>query len=179
MVLLVCAAACGSVVASSPDASSPDAGSPDASASFLIEAESYSTITMPMTYHWDVKADQMGYSGSGFMQGLPAMGAGCTTGDVQGCAPSIGYPIEVAQPGVYFFHARVFASTLSDDSIWYGVDGVPDASPMFFGDPRLTWHWKTGNSFPLQAGPHTLHVWLRDPGARIDVVALTTSSQPP
>jgi len=174
MALLVCAAACGRVAASSPDD-----GSLDASVGFRIEAESFSTVTMPMTYHWDVKADQTGYSGTGFMQGLPATGSGCTTGDVPSCAPSIGYPIQIAQAGVYFFQARVFASTLSDDSIWYGVDGVLDASPMFFGDPRLMWHWKTGNSFPLQAGSHTLHVWLRDPGARIDVVALTTSSQTP
>jgi hypothetical protein len=167
VVLLVCAAACGSVSASSSDAS----------VGFLIEAESYSTVTMPMTYHWDVKSDQMGYTGSGFMQGLPATGAGCTMGDVQSCAPSIGYRIEIAQAGVYFFQARVFSSTLSDDSIWYGIDGARDDSPMFFGDPRLTWHWKTGNSFSLQAGPHTLNVWLRDPGARVDAVALTTSSQ--
>ena len=174
MVLLVCAAACGRVAASSPDDSSLDA-----SVGFRIEAETYSTVTMPMTYHWDVKTDQMGYTGSGFMQGLPATGSGCTMGDVQSCAPSIGYPIQIVQPGVYYFHARVFASTLSDDSIWYGVDGVPDTSPMFFGDPRLTWHWKTGNSFALQGNPHTLYVWLRDPGARVDAVALTTSLLPP
>jgi len=167
--LLVCAAACGSVLDRPTD---PSVG-------VVIEAESYSSITMPMTYSWTVETDPTGYTGAGFMQGQPATGAGCSMGDVLSCAPSMVYSIQLAQPGVYFFHARILATTMSDDSIWYGVDGVRNLNAMFFGEPPLTWHWRTGDSFALQAGPHMLHVWLRDPGARVDVVALTESSQPP
>jgi hypothetical protein len=36
-----------------------------------------------------------------------------------------------------------------------------------------------GDNFSLGAGPQTLHVWQRECGARVDVVALTTSSTPP
>jgi len=41
------------------------------------------------------------------------------------------------------------------------------------------WHWTTGDSFNFGAGPHTLHVWQREAGARVDIVPLTTSASPP
>jgi hypothetical protein len=42
------------------------------------------------------------------------------------------------------------------------------------------WHWVTSTgTFTLPPGMHTLTLWQREAGARVDVVALTRSMMPP
>lgn len=156
-----------------------DRQSSDARVSFVIEAEAYSSTTMPLAYQWTSVADEAGYSGVSFMQCLPNDGTFCpTAANVPTCSASLVYQIEIAQPGAYFFHARTLGRTTADDSIWYGVDGVLDLNAMVLPNDGA-WHWTTGDSFNLGAGAHTLQVWEREVGARLDALALTSSSTPP
>jgi hypothetical protein len=127
----------------------------------------------------DPVTDEAGYSGASFMQCLPNNGAACDPAtEAPNCGPSLVYPIAIAQPGTYFFHARTLARTTGDDSIWYGIDGVPHPNALDVPSDGA-WHWNTGDGLSLGTGVHTLHVWQREGGARVDVVALTTSSMPP
>jgi hypothetical protein len=186
MILGACLAACGfSSRAGSGDAPIDAAAVIDAMAtmdapvSFLIEAEAYSSTTIPMAHQWTAVMDEAGYSGASFMQCLPIAGTACSlVAEVPTCSASLVYQIDVAQPGAYFFHARTLGRTTSENSIWYGIDGVPDPRPMGLPADAI-WHWTTGDSFSLAAGAHTLHIWQREIGARVDVVALTLSSTPP
>jgi len=184
--LVICLAACGfSSRTGSGDAPIDTAAVIDAMAtmdapvSFLIEAEAYSSTTMQLGHQWTAVTDEAGYSGGSFMQCLPNSGAACSPADqVPTCSASLIYQIEIAQPGAYFFHARMLGRTTADNSIWYGVDGVLDLNAMGLPNDGV-WHWTTGDSFSLAAGAHTLHIWQREIGARVDVVALTLSSTPP
>lgn len=183
VVLVICVGACGfrsqPGAIGPPDAETPDADAPDVAASFVVEAEAFSSMTKPMANQWMPVTDEAGYSGASFMQCLPNNGAACSDASlVPACGASLVYQISIAQPASYFFHVRTLARTISDDSIWYGLDGVVDPNAMGLPNDGA-WHWTTGDSFQIGAGPHTLHVWQREGGARVDVVALTTSSTPP
>lgn len=183
VVLVVCFAACGfrspPGMVETADATSPEADASGVTASLVLEAEAFSSMTVPTDHQWTSATDETGYSGASFMQCLPNNGAACPdAGQVPVCGASLVYQIAIAQPASYFFHVRTLAHTKSDDSIWYGLDGVVDPKAMDLPNDG-TWRWTTGDSFSLGAGPHTLHVWQREGGARVDVVALTTSSSPP
>jgi len=183
VVLVMCVAACGfratAGAIETPDAGPPDAGLPDGNTSFILEAEAFSSMTNPTVNQWMPVITELGYSGASFMQCLPNIGAACADANqVSTCGASLVYQIAIAQPASYFFHVRTLADGTSDDSIWYGLDGVVEPKAMDLPNDS-TWHWTTGDSFSLGAGPHTLHVWQRECGARVDVVALTTSSTPP
>ena len=146
---------------------------------FVIEAESATSSTMPAAHQWMAETTIAGYSGASFMQCMPNDGGPCPDStQLATCAASLVYHIDVVTAGTYYFHVRMLAQTTADDSIWYGIDGVPDPTPIDHLEDG-TWRWDTGDSFALAAGPHTLHVWQREGGARVDVVALTPSMSPP
>ena len=170
-VVLVCVTACG--FRSQPVDS--DAARPE----LIIEAESFSSATTPGGFHWSLVTDPAGYSGTGLMQCQPATGTACSNlAQVPVCAAQLVYQVTIAELGTYFFHVRALARTRTDDSLWYGVDNAVAPNELTFdGDNR--WHWSTGESFVLTAGPHTVHIWQREAGARVDALALTTSASPP
>lgn len=171
VVLVVCVAACGF--------RGPLAGSDAPDAELILEAEADSSTTKPAAHQWSVATDVAGYTGAGFMQCLPDNGVSCAVlAQVPLCAASLVYAVTIAQPGSYFFHVRTLARTRTQDSLWYGLDGVIEPSSMDVPEDGA-WHWSTGASFALTAGPHTLHVWQREAGVRIDRIALTTSATPP
>jgi len=146
---------------------------------FVIEAESPSSSTMPAAHQWMVETDITGYSGASFMQCMPNDGGPCADSTkLATCAASLVYRIDVVTAGRYYLQVRMLAQTTADDSIWYGIDGVPDPTPIDHLEDG-TWRWDTGDSFALTAGPHTLHIWQREGGARVDVVALTPTMSPP
>jgi hypothetical protein len=145
----------------------------------VIEAEDYDSIAAAGGHAWSSATDVPGYSGAAFMQCGPGTGATCTdTTMLDTCAPEMKYGFTLAAPGQYWFQVRMWADTTSDDSIWYGLDGAVDPNPID-APQDSTWHWNTGDSFNLVAGGHTLTLWQRECGARVDVVALTTTPTPP
>ena len=149
----------------------------DAPTSFVVEAESFTTITATTGYAWMMMSDVAGYSGTSFMQCVPNSGGFCDVTAGATCA-HLGYAIVLGATGTYYVHVRMYATSTSDDSAWSGLDGVPGTAAL---QPAhdAAWHWVTGAATSISAGPHTIDLWQRECGARADVVALTPSATPP
>jgi hypothetical protein len=164
----------------SPDA--PPDVSPDATlrSSFVIEAESYTSTASPQpAYVWTAVTDVPGYSGSAFMQVIPADGTYCDVPAMLAtCAASLVYDLPGVAAGTYYFHTRLYSMTMGDDSLWFGLDGAA-IGPALIPPVYNAWTWKTSASFPVAEGNHTLVVWQREAGERVDIVALTQSATPP
>jgi hypothetical protein len=146
----------------------------------VVEAEQFTTTTMPGTHAWTAQTDHAGFSGTAFMQCGPGTGTYCPN-DValDACAATLVYTMQVAAAGTYYVHVRGLAVDSSDDSVWYGVDG-PAAADSLDVIHDSQWHWTTGaTTYSLGAGAHTLTIWQRECGARADVVAVTPSAMPP
>jgi predicted small lipoprotein YifL len=178
VVLVVSLAACGF---HGPDGQ-PDAAESAAPAtiSITIEAELLSSTTQAGGHSWTSITNEPGYSGTSYMQCLPADGKDCLDiGQAQRCGPSLVYQLTITQPDAYFVHARMLGRTPNDDSIWYAIDGTLDSNRLTV-DGDGSWHWRTGSrSYSLASGAHTLIFWQREAGARVDVVAVTNSAQTP
>ena len=146
----------------------------------VIEAEDYSSSTAPKPpFAWTLETDVQGYSAAGFMHLGPSDGNACTTPSAfDTCAASLVYDVTIPADATFYFHARTFATSSSNDSLWYGVDGtvvMPDVGCA----QDATWHWRSGGSHVLPAGAHTITIWQRESGVRLDQIALTLAANPP
>lgn len=157
-----------------------DAPANDALASNIIEAEAFSSMTMPSTKLWSLQTDDPAASAAAYMQCGPGDGNPCDDNTMlDGCAAALLYPLSIDELTLYHVHVRVRSTSGADDSVWYGIDNVPEPSPTILTNDGQ-WHWKTGaTTFTLGPGSHTLTIWQRECGLRIDVVAVTKSATPP
>ncbi|TMQ21106.1 MAG: hypothetical protein E6J91_02900 [Deltaproteobacteria bacterium] len=158
-----------------------DAGEATAAATVAIisEAELFASTTELGGHRWTSITNEPGFSGTSYMQCLPTNGTCNDASQAQSCGPSLVYQLTITQPDTYFVHTRMLAHTGFDDSIWYAVDGAIDSKELKVNGDG-TWHWNTSSrDYPLASGGHTLSLWQREAGARVDVVAETNSAQLP
>lgn len=164
----------------------------------VIEAEHYATKSSStytgytQVHAWEFKTDVAGYSGDGFMHVLPDERGEDAVGPSSprdNSGAEMTYPIRISAAGTYYVWVRGYSMGGESNGVHLGVDGAiagtgPGASNMSGFRPHLAWVWesarKDGYAQPatlsLTAGDHTLHVWNRDDGFRIDKIYLTTSS---
>lgn len=159
-----------------PSEGIPPEGLP-AWADIVIEAEAYTTKVDDATYVWSEFQFEAGYSGTGYMQ-IPGNGALCTAQDIaSGCA-EMRYSFSIAMAGTYHVHARMLGQGSADNSVYWGLDGVPDTVGVGpAGDGA--WHWVSSGNLSISAGTHSLDIWHREAGTRVDVVAVTMTASPP
>ena len=157
-----------------------DAPSADAPMDFIIEAESFTTAiagTAPgQECSWGSETTTPGYSAAAYMRVLPGSGRTCVLANNE-CAQLV-FQIPITGSATYHVHVRVLATGSSDNSLYVGIDGTPEATHLTLPETS-TWTWMTGSSYVLAPGTHTLHLWQRESGASADIVALTTSATPP
>jgi hypothetical protein len=153
-------------------------------ASNIIEAEDFtskkSNVNQGSLRSWDPATSFNGFSGTSYMLCGPGTGASCANdANLDNCAASMSYLVSITNAGVHHVHVKGLAVDTSDDSVWYGIDGSVATLEMNFVQDSL-WHWKTGaQTFNLSAGTHTLTIWYRECGTKLDVVAVTPSATPP
>jgi hypothetical protein len=148
-----------------------------------MEAERAQQIIPRSGQDWVPGSGQSGFAGSGYVEALPATGAGYDTGYVT-TSPELVFRARFATPGTYHVWVRGAAPTTSDDSVHAGVDGTGPASADRISGFGTGWTWRRttmdGNSpatlsIPT-AGIHTIHLWVREDGVKVDRVHLTTST---
>jgi hypothetical protein len=148
----------------------------------VYEAEAFAYNRAGSTNSWQVKTDQECYSGNAFVEVAPDINAQCIDPAMLSGCPSLIYPaITLAGGGPYYVHARMMSIDSAEDSIWYGVNEVPQPMPINQNEqPTPVWGWVTGpTQVPLGTGTFALQIWMREDGARVDVIAMTTSPTPP
>ncbi|MCL4838829.1 MAG: glycine--tRNA ligase subunit beta, partial [Thermoanaerobaculia bacterium] len=99
-------------------------------------------------------------------------------------SPELQFNVHVATTGTYHVWVRGWATGGGDDSVHVGLNGaaVSSADRIQF-NTKGAWVWtKTTLDGPVatlsirSAGTHTINVWMREDGLRIDQLLLTTDA---
>jgi hypothetical protein len=129
-----------------------------------------------------VAKDIDGSIGDGCVQALPDLGSSIDL-NIETTSPNLTYEIDFITTGKYYLWARGMADNAADDSLHYGVDGVVvstgDADSIKVNTGSF--EWSNGNGAVIASieipsvGLHTLDIWMREDGAIIDRLLLTTN----
>lgn len=146
-----------------------------------IEAEHYSATVSRASHSWSVAADGNA-SGGSLVTASPNNNTNINTGYTTG-SPELDFQVQFTTTGTYYVWLRGSGATADDDSAHAGIDGTGPASAdriSSFGS-SLTWSKSTMDG-PVATivvsspGIHTVNVWMREDGFRLDKLVLTTSS---
>jgi hypothetical protein len=111
-------------------------------------------------------------SGGAYMQVDPATTSIVTVPDE---GKVMWYDLNVASGGNFYLWLLANGADTNSDSFFVSVDGNPDQAIM--GLPTSSWGWaRSGNTFSLPTGKHTLKVKVREHGTKLDMLMLTTST---
>jgi lysophospholipase L1-like esterase len=148
----------------------------------VMEAENFDASTPRDGHDWTVQTNQSGFSGAGFVQCTPNDGSAWSSGFVT-TSPEISFDVNFATTGTYYVWTRGSAANGNDDSAHAGLDGTGPASADNLDGYSTGWTWSrnTRDGAPATivvstAGVHTIHLWGREDGLKIDKVLLRTSS---
>ncbi|MFC1601438.1 PASTA domain-containing protein [Candidatus Sumerlaeota bacterium] len=147
----------------------------DATGLAVIEAENYGRKAAGINgYEWEINTGAAGYLGTGAMM---VSAGGISYGvdyDVQ--SPRMDYFIDFAKTGNHWVWVRAHGSSPSDDSYHLGDDMHASA----WGNYQAwgTWniyHWMKKGPFTVDStGVHTINLWMREDGTRIDRLLVTS-----
>ncbi|HKS29833.1 MAG TPA: S8 family serine peptidase [Pyrinomonadaceae bacterium] len=149
----------------------------------VIEAENYHQVVNRNSKSWTLTTDRAGYVGSGAMFSGPDTNVQLSTGYTN-TSPELRYQVEFAAAGTYYVWLRAWANDTSDNSVHVGLDGqaVTTADHISVGSYGA-WTWvRSTMDGPVatinvnSAGLHTINVWMREDGLRVDRLLLTTNS---
>lgn len=145
-----------------------------------LEVEKYSANQPQGGSAWTLSYPG-GHSGSAALEATPNAGVIVRSGFV-GTTPRLDYRVLFARSGTHYLWVRGLGPTASDNSLHAGLDGVPFATSSAIGNLPSTLGWKNALMNGTLAiidvpapGEHTLNLWMREDGAVIDKVVLTTN----
>ncbi len=152
-----------------------------------IEAERFDAKIARGGQDWVFETATIGYEGSGYLRALPNLGTNAATGYVT-TSPELVYNVQFATPGTYYVWIRGQADSTNDDSVNVGIDGAGPSTCDRIGDFPAGWGWLQSTMDVVvatltvpSAGLHTIHVWMRQDGLRVDRILLRmdSSTTPP
>lgn len=155
--------------------------SSDSTGIVTLEAEAYTGTVARGGASWKLSYP-LGHSGTGGLEAAPNSGINNASAFVDR-SPRLDYRIKFTKSGIHYVWIRAVGATTSDDSLHVGLDGKAFATATAIGDfpPSLGWTNRLMNGTLAMItvpspGEHTLNLWMREDGAVIDKVVLTTSS---
>ena len=146
-----------------------------------IEVEHFDSNTSQGGHNWTVESPG-GASSSGAARATPNSGSNNNTG-YESLSPRLDYRVNFTQAGTHYVWVRGIGSTLSDDSLHVGLNGVGQS-----GSDRVTgfttaWTWSDETMDGVRAtvevsepGEQLLNIWMREDGVLIDKIVLTTDA---
>ncbi len=126
-----------------------------------------------------------GSSGSGYLRALPDSGLTIDT-NIEADSPHLSYDITFTTTGTYYLWLKGWSEDPWSQYVHYGLGGSAISSgyadaPLLSHDGSFTWKSLLfGGSRPTltidSEGKHTLDIWMREDGAKIDRILLTTDA---
>ena len=104
------------------------------------------------------------------------------TGDIAGFSPRVDYNVNFTSTGTFRVWIRGDNGTSpagGGDSCWAGVDGALASNYHAFPENSGAWAWAAQTMTVSTTGIHTLSVWARDDGFRMDKIVVNKSTTPP
>jgi hypothetical protein len=147
----------------------------------ILEAEQTDWQIGRSNRSWLTQTVLAGYSGASYLNAPPDTGL-IFTPTYTATSPELRYSINFTTTGTYYTWLRGYASNGGGDSVYVSLNDQPAATLTGFA-PRQ-WSWANSNAsqggrFTIQVttpGLHTLHIWQREDGLRLDRILLTTNS---
>jgi hypothetical protein len=149
----------------------------------VIEAENFHNNISQGDHEWQLATDPEGFSGTGFMRAMPDSGANIQR-DYVTLSPRLDYEVSFVKTGTHYVWIRCLKTGGGDDSCHIGIDGQEssDAENISVSGSDNTWNWSNERRGNLgraklevtSAGVHTVNVWMREDGFRLDKIILTT-----
>jgi len=149
----------------------------------VIEAE-HADANIPRSgKSWILESTIPGFSGTGYLSALPNTGVVHDTGSFPTRSPELQGQVNFSTAGTYVVWVRGSANGSSDDSIHAGLDGGASASADRISGFQTSWTWRrwTLDGAPATLnvatpGLHTVHLWMREDGLRVDKILLRKNS---
>jgi hypothetical protein len=150
-----------------------------------MEAENYDANVPQGGHTWTLVILPAGASGSDAMQALPNMSNVTINTDYVTNSPRLDFNVTFVKTGTHYVWIRGHANgSGADDSCHSGLDNQAIASSDRISlEATANWGWfndtldKSPATFDvLTAGVHTVNIWMRENGAIIDKIVLTTNS---
>jgi hypothetical protein len=150
----------------------------------VFEAEGYSGIASPVGgSDWLFRKDLTAYSGDGFMVAWPDSGRNVNTGYAAN-SPRLDFEVNFIKTGTYHVWVRGAGPDGGGDSMHSGLDGAELASAdrisgsLNNGLAGWVWTRDTMDNAPASftvadAGIHTVNIWMREDGLRVDKIVIT------
>lgn len=166
--------------ASSRRVDAPARQSDSAGNLLVLEVEDYTQRASRSGRDWTMRRPT-GYAGSGAMM-VPGTNLVIDTPNTA-TAPRLDYNVEFAAAGTHYVWLRAAGASTADDSFHVGLNGVAQASSdrisgfgTALGWGRATTDGPVATLNVPSAGVHTLNLWMREDGAVVDRILLTTDS---
>jgi hypothetical protein len=145
----------------------------------IIETEHYQNLQNSGLHYWEPDY-QAGYSGGGALRALPENG---TLHDA-GSGPRLDYHVNFQSTGTYYVWIRGYATDQDQNSVHVGVDGTSYRTGEGITIKSYhNWTWSNQTEADtratidiLDAGIHTVNIWMHKNGFRVDKILLTKSS---
>jgi hypothetical protein len=156
----------------------------DARGTVSMEAENNDGLTAGTLYKnsWAPVNGEKGFSGSGVMQ-VPDRGRQISLQYSPDASPRMDFNVMFKKPGTYFLHVRGHGVNANGDSCHGGLDmqPLPELSTIAtFPNRSGQYEWMSGKGFKVpHAGVHKINIWMREDGAMVDKIVISTSGQRP
>lgn len=154
----------------------------DADGLVCIEAERFHQKADVGEHAWAPASAPAGFSGAGAMAALPNKGANWQK-DFTAASPRLDYRVLFVKTGPHYLWVRGHAAGGGDDSVHLGLDGkeVATSTAVTVGGK---WSWTRKNMANATSkieiaapGVRTINLWMREDGALIDRILLTTNDK--
>lgn len=149
----------------------------------VIEAEHFNEMVPRSGHFWHTLSFYWGFSGSGYIMALPDSGEKIDT-DYAANSAETSYNVLFSVPGTYYVWTRAFGMKISSNSAHAGIDGQENATANRLNFSIGMWKWKkermdAGDAFVVVPDPgiHSVNIWMREDGAHIDKIILTTDPE--
>ena len=143
----------------------------------VIEAENFIRKVAGSGQHeWKLDTSRKGYGGKGTMRVMPSRGMQ-HEGDFAANSPRMDYAVEFTKTGRHWVWVRGFGRNPNTDSVHIGLDLVPADWGRNVQTRWGKYLWmRHPRPFEVRTGGlHTLSVWMREDGATLDRILLTTT----
>jgi hypothetical protein len=155
-----------------------------------MEAEKFDKNTPQGGHTWDFITSPAGFSGAGAMQAMPNTGAGPNAAaDYLANSPRLDFKVIFEKAGTHYIWVRAYAPdeaaqpSGNNDSLHAGLNNQAIATSDRISGFGASYTWtNTAYQDPERimfdvpsAGPHTVNIWMREDGAIVDKIVLTTN----
>ena len=155
---------------------------PGADGIVSIEAENFDSNTPQGTHAWSATATPTGFSGSGAMEATPNNSTNINTGYAT-TSPQLNYAVNFVKTGIHYVWIRGAGPSAFDDSLHVGLNGAEITSSDRISFFTPDWSWSNNTMGVAVAtinvttlGTHTLNIWMREDGMKVDKLLLTTNA---